>query len=100
MCEIPWPATRPAWTTKWQYFNPPQRLAGLGCLAVMTTLRLRVPYPRYVMTKLAVQPAEIPEKFLGTLAYGVHKVQLRPLYKRQLSQRHILAGSGTDLMSQ
>jgi hypothetical protein len=88
MCEIPWPATRTAWTTKWQYFNPPQRLAGLSCLAVMTTLRLRVPYPRYVMTKLAVQRAEIPEKFLGTLAYGVHKVQLRPCPPRPIASVH------------
>jgi hypothetical protein len=49
-----------AWTAKWQYFNPSQRLAGLGYPAVMTIPRLCVRYPSYaienraVMTKLAV----------------------------------------------
>ena len=45
---------------EWQYFNPSQRLAGLGCQAVMTAPRPRVPYLSYatenraVVTKLAV----------------------------------------------
>jgi hypothetical protein len=48
------------WCMERHYFNPLQRLAGLGCPAVKITPSLCVPHPshavenRVVMTKLAV----------------------------------------------
>ena len=42
-------ATGIAWTAKWQYFNPSQHLAGLGCPAAKTTPSLCVPHLSYAV---------------------------------------------------